>query len=145
MVVIAGLFGAISGMTGAVISAMGPQIPTGPVVVLTLTFLVVLSLGLGARRGLVWRWFRARRQRMQVRTENVLAALYEMWEEHGHQLHGHRPEVIRMAMAVPGSVTHALDILRTQGLAQQMPDGGWALTTKGIKVAQEILSPDAGI
>ncbi len=145
MVALAGLIGAISGMTGAVISAMGPQIPTGPVVVLALTCMVILSLMLGARRGLLWRWLRTRRHRMQVRTESVLAALYEMWEEHGRQLHGHRPEVIQMAIAAPGSVSKTLGVLRHQGLAQQMPDGSWTLTEKGIETARASLPPDSGI
>ncbi len=137
MVVIAGLCGAASGMAGAVISALGPQIPTGPVVVLALTFIVIVSLTVGARRGLLWRWFRARRHRMQVRTESVLSALYDMWEEHGRQFHGHSPDVIRMAIAAPGSVTAALSSLRGQGLAQQMPDGGWALTAQGVAAVQQ--------
>lgn len=145
MVVIAGLCGAASGVTGAVISAMGPHIPTGPVVVLALTLITVASLLVGARRGLLWRWLRARRNRMQVTTESVLSALYEMWKEHGRQLHGHQPEVIRMVISAPGNITTALGVLRAQGLAQQLPDGGWTLTEKGIEsVLQRDASPETG-
>ncbi len=145
MVAIAGLCGAASGMTGAVISSLGPHIPTGPVVVLALTVIVVVSLLVGARRGLLWRWIRTRRNRVQVTTESVLSALYDMWEEHGRQPHGHQPAVIRMAIAAPGNIGTALGVLRAQGLAEELPDGGWTLTAKGMQaVLKRNASPEAG-
>src|SRR3712207_302855 len=50
MVVISGLFGASSGVSGALISATGANLPTGPLIVLCATGLLILSLILGRSR-----------------------------------------------------------------------------------------------
>jgi manganese/zinc/iron transport system permease protein len=55
MVALAALFGAAAGLAGALISLSAENIPTGPVTILSLTLIVVLSLLLAPARGLVWR------------------------------------------------------------------------------------------
>lgn len=50
---LAGVIGAASGVVGALISASGPDLPTGPVVVLVATAAFGVSLLFGARHGLV--------------------------------------------------------------------------------------------
>jgi manganese/zinc/iron transport system permease protein len=57
VVVLAGLFGALAGAGGTVLSHVlsgGAAVPTGPTIVLTATALVVVSLLFGTARGLVW-------------------------------------------------------------------------------------------
>ncbi|HEX4614019.1 MAG TPA: iron chelate uptake ABC transporter family permease subunit [Urbifossiella sp.] len=57
VVILSGLFGAAAGAGGAVFSHVaggGVSLPTGPTIVLTATALVLLSLGFGTARGLVW-------------------------------------------------------------------------------------------
>lgn len=66
MVLISGLFGAASGVTGAVISASGPDLPTGPLVVLVATAILLVSLILGRSRGSLWERIRASRNRREV-------------------------------------------------------------------------------
>jgi manganese/zinc/iron transport system permease protein len=63
MLPLAALFGALAGVTGSVISVEGEGIPTGPMVVLIMTVVVVASVLFGAARGLVWEWFRLRQAR----------------------------------------------------------------------------------
>jgi manganese/zinc/iron transport system permease protein len=53
MIMISGLFGALSGVSGALISATGANLPTGPLIVLCATALLVLSLFLGRARASV--------------------------------------------------------------------------------------------
>ncbi|OWA34834.1 manganese ABC transporter [Saccharibacillus sp. O16] len=60
MLTFAGLFGALSGASGAAISTLGEGIPTGPVTVLAATLLFAVSLLLAPRRGLVARALRHR-------------------------------------------------------------------------------------
>ncbi len=55
MVALAALFGAAAGLAGALISLSAENIPTGPVTILSLTLIVVLSLLFAPARGLVWR------------------------------------------------------------------------------------------
>lgn len=60
MMVLAGLFGVLAAMSGAVVSSVIPRLPTGPTIVLALSAIVAISL-IGARpRGLMWRWTRPR-------------------------------------------------------------------------------------
>jgi manganese/zinc/iron transport system permease protein len=63
MIVVAAFIGAASGVSGALISISQARIPTGPMVILSLTALVMFSLLFGAARGLVWDWLRHLRLR----------------------------------------------------------------------------------
>lgn len=54
MVVLAGIFGAFAGGVGAVISAMQAKIPTGPMIIVVASVIVLLSLCFAPERGLVW-------------------------------------------------------------------------------------------
>ncbi|AHY47506.1 ABC-type Mn2+/Zn2+ transport systems permease component [Rubrobacter radiotolerans] len=51
MVLVSGLFGALSGVAGALVSASGAGLPTGPIVVLVATGIFVFSLVFGTRHG----------------------------------------------------------------------------------------------
>ena len=56
MVALAALFGAIGGVSGAVISSTGAGLSTGPVIVLCVSAIVLFSLLIAPNRGLLWRW-----------------------------------------------------------------------------------------
>jgi manganese/zinc/iron transport system permease protein len=66
MIMISGLFGALSGISGALISATGANLPTGPLIVLCATALLVLSLFLGRSQGFLWGWVGGRRSRREA-------------------------------------------------------------------------------
>lgn len=66
MICVSGLFGAASGVAGAVISATGPDLPTGPLVVLVATAILLVSLLLGKSRGALWERLRAARNRREA-------------------------------------------------------------------------------
>jgi manganese/zinc/iron transport system permease protein len=70
MVVISGFFGAFSGVSGALISATGANLPTGPLIVLCATALLVLSLFLGRSQGFLWGWMGSRRNRREALKSN---------------------------------------------------------------------------
>ncbi|MDR7422110.1 MAG: iron chelate uptake ABC transporter family permease subunit [Armatimonadota bacterium] len=63
MLVVAALVGALSGLSGALISMSQPRLPTGPMIILSLTALVVVSLLLAPERGLLWERRHRRRRR----------------------------------------------------------------------------------
>jgi manganese/zinc/iron transport system permease protein len=75
MVVISGLFGASSGVSGALISATGANLPTGPLIVLCATGLLVLSLILGRSQGFLWGWMETRRNRRQALSKTASPVL----------------------------------------------------------------------
>lgn len=66
MVVLAGAFGALSGVTGTLISSTLTNLPTGPVTVLAATSLFVVSAVFAPGRGMVAKWIRRLRNRSEV-------------------------------------------------------------------------------
>lgn len=63
MILVSGFFGAASGISGAMVSASGADLPTGPIIVLAATGLFLFSLVFGARHGFLWSRLRERRNR----------------------------------------------------------------------------------
>lgn len=61
MIIISALFGAASGITGAAFSSMVSNLSTGPVIVLTATVILAVSLLFSTKRGVVWSFLRKRR------------------------------------------------------------------------------------
>jgi manganese/zinc/iron transport system permease protein len=61
MLALSSLFGAVSGVAGAMISVTQARLPTGPMVILSLTAIVVASILFAPAHGLVPDWFRRRR------------------------------------------------------------------------------------
>ncbi len=65
MVVLAAALGAFAGGSGAVISALDRDIPTGPMIIVVAFALVLLSITLAPGRGLLWNQLRQRENRRQ--------------------------------------------------------------------------------
>jgi manganese/zinc/iron transport system permease protein len=66
MIVLSALFGASSGVGGTLLSAAGSNLPTGPLIVLCATTILLVSLALGRRHGSLWNRLRGRRNRREA-------------------------------------------------------------------------------
>ncbi len=66
MLGLAGLFGALAGVSGAMLSVSDSQLPTGPMVILSATVIVIVSLLFGSAQGIVWEAIRNRRNRREL-------------------------------------------------------------------------------
>ena len=53
MVALAGILGMVSGVIGTLISSMYEQIPTGPTIVIVLSFFIIISLLFAPKRGIL--------------------------------------------------------------------------------------------
>jgi manganese/zinc/iron transport system permease protein len=138
MVLLSALFGALSGVGGAVASATTTGLPTGPTIVLVATGFVLLSLALAPRRGLLWDAVRRRRHERAVRAEAVLADLYALAAQHGGTAHGHSAAVLQaMRGGHRVGVQRSLDRLAQRGLARRTGRDDWALTPNGVTAARE--------
>ncbi len=69
MIVLSAFFGAASGIAGALISVSDTGIPTGPMIILSMTAIVFVSLFFAPERGIVWDAIRQRQQRRELRME----------------------------------------------------------------------------
>lgn len=71
MVVLSGIFGAMSGFAGTLISASGNNLPTGPLSVLSATALFIFSVVFAPQRGLLAKIFQRRTAKNRVRHEQM--------------------------------------------------------------------------
>jgi manganese/zinc/iron transport system permease protein len=139
MVALSAFFGALAGVTGAVISSTARGLSTGPTVVLCASALVLVSLLFAPNRGLVWSWARRIRSRRILRQEAVLANLYALAAQHEDQGHAHSIQVLRAMNAGRGGVQLSLAALKEKGLVRETGDSEWALTPKGRDVAEDLM------
>jgi len=69
MVILSGVFGAFASIAGSLLSVVAGDYPTGPVIVLVLSAIVVVSLLFAPRRSLLLREMRIRQQRRALMRE----------------------------------------------------------------------------
>jgi manganese/zinc/iron transport system permease protein len=138
MVGLSALFGALAGVSGALISSVENQLPTGPVIVLAISAIVATSLLFAPNRGLIWEWARRQRGKQHLQTAAVLEALYHMGLHHGDPEHAHSLRSLQAAL--PKQVTvRSLEALAERGLVRRADADHWGLTPIGVQYLQTIL------
>lgn len=138
MVGLSALFGALAGVSGALISSMTTRLPTGPTIVLCISAIVLVSMLLAPNRGLVWRWVRQQRNRQRLRVESVLGDLYMLTSQHDDPDHGHSIAALRTMSYGRGGVSRTLEELERQGWARQVGPDEWTLTQSGLVEASRV-------
>ncbi|MQA91992.1 MAG: iron chelate uptake ABC transporter family permease subunit [Gemmatimonas sp.] len=145
IVLLAALFGAAAGVTGAVISASTPRLPTGPTIVLCAGAIMLVSLLAAPRRGLLAAHVRSRRSHRNLRELGVLEDMYTLARHHEDPLHPHPAVVLRTMTSGPESVQPGLRGLERRGWARRVDGDLWALTDSGLESAHaEFAAPVAG-
>jgi manganese/zinc/iron transport system permease protein len=143
MVILGGLFGAIAGVSGTLISGSAEKIPTGPVIVLCMSAIVLFSMLFAANRGLIWNWLRNLKSRRHLRAQAVLNDLNTLAMQHPNEERGHSSAVLRAMSTNPDGVSLALSQLKEQGYAQELAKDAWALTQAGSDEAGKTLEKEA--
>jgi manganese/zinc/iron transport system permease protein len=122
MVALSGLFGALAGSMGTLLSLTGPKMPTGPLIVLSASALFVVSLLFGTTRGLLAALIRFLQVRHRLARESLLGAMYELAEEAGD----------------PRAAVSLAELKRRKGLtARDLPTRLRSLEREGLAVAEE--------
>ncbi len=83
MLVLAAVFGMLAGVSGALISITQRHLPTGPMVILSASAIVLVSILFAPARGVVWDAVRRRRERGRLRPP-ALTATDPQWKG-GHR------------------------------------------------------------
>jgi manganese/zinc/iron transport system permease protein len=141
MVVLSALIGMVSGVSGAVISALGRGLATGPLIVLAASAIVLVSILCAPGRGVVWDAVERARERRSLRGRQVLTTLLQLARAHADPEY---PAEQGMLDAYHRLGTRAvLDRLAKRGLvaaAAHMPgEGGhWVLTATGHAEAERL-------
>jgi manganese/zinc/iron transport system permease protein len=143
MVLLAALIGAAGGVGGALVSATAQNLATGPLIVLTITTVVMVSLLLAPKRGLVWEALRQRRATARLRGRRVLATLHRLGREHDEPAYAAEEGMLN---AYHGTGTaSSLRRLERRGMVRRvehMPEEGahWRLTESGQGEAERLLA-----
>ncbi len=139
MLLIAGVFGALSGGAGAYVSYMSAGMPTGPWMVVAASALFGLSLFLAPEQGVLSRWIHHRRFRKRTAEENLLRTLYRFAEEGGPSATGYAPADFQRYRAMTAAVVmKTLGRLAGKGLVEELPGGRFRLTEAGAAHAAGI-------
>lgn len=136
MVMLAALFGSVSGVGGAVISSVVPRIPTGPMIVVFLSIFVFFSLFLAPQRGLVWDWIRAYQHREKIRMHTMLKNLLLFSEINTDPFHSHNLSALQ-AIGL-GFRKKTMQELSQKGWVKESDKNFWALTPKGLEEARRL-------
>ena len=147
MVTLAALIGAGCGVVGAVVSSTASRIPTGPVIVLAVTGVLLVSLAIAPRRGLVWSWLRLWRHRRKVRLENLLADLYRLGESASDWTHARTARALTEVRRLPEKeISGTAAQLQRSGWLEPVelaegarPAAAWRLTEAGLEEARRVV------
>lgn len=133
MVCLSAAFGALSGVTGALFSSTGARLPTGPLVVLCMTCIAIVSLFFGRARGLIWARIMRQRRGQQIAAHLVLQQLrsLELQHEDSPAARAHATRVVELMVSPRANVRAALERLARRGQVDQIEPGQWALTPAG--------------
>lgn len=145
MIVIAALIGGCSGFTGALISALAPGYPSGPVIVLVCGLLFFLSFLGGTSRGVLIRSVRRRRLNDSIDREHLLRGIWELRE--GDACGVSEPpspaagaeELLKIRSWSVSLLSRQILRAAREGLVFQRSDGAVVLTERGRIVAERLV------
>lgn len=141
MVALAALFGIAAGIIGAVISATGEGLSTGPIIVLAISAITGISLLVAPERGMLSDLARRLANQNRLQSQRVLVTLYRLAAGHDDPAY---PAEQSMIDAYHGMATgKALAALERRGLVaatRHAPEttSHWVLTPAGIAEAQSV-------
>ncbi|MGP9808890.1 metal ABC transporter permease [Halomonas sp. AOP12-C2-37] len=141
MVFIAAGVGVVSGVSGASISALSRGLATGPLIILSASIIVLISLAIAPQRGLLWGLLQHLRQVSQLRRRQILYILYKTQSTRDQEVHN-LPFRLNFSAAI------ALWQLRRKGflVSQKTPclpmsaGNRWLLTSLGVREAQSVMA-----
>ncbi|HXV77480.1 MAG TPA: iron chelate uptake ABC transporter family permease subunit [Candidatus Polarisedimenticolaceae bacterium] len=140
MLLLAGAIGGTAGAGGAMLSATVADLPTGPVIVLCASSVLVVSLLLAPRRGLVWATIDEHRVARRIRRENLLKDLYTWIERHGGAWSQRVPASFVMGLRGDSGrrIGRTARRLAASGSIDYAP--GWlSLTDRGLRDAERVV------
>ena len=139
LIVLASVFGALSGIAGAYISFVAPAMPTGPWIVIVISTIAFISFFFAPARGVISRMIRQATIRRTINDENILKAFYQLGEElKDFMIQRHPDEITKKRSMESGSLKKVLERLQRQGYLRKRHHF-WELTEEGKVKAQRVV------
>lgn len=139
MVFLSALFGAISGFLGTLMSSLVSKLPTGPMIVIVISTIVIISLAFAPNRGLIWRYLRDKKNQKEINEDQVLMNLYHLALNHKDINHSHDILIIKpkaKSNKAVNRVVSKLESLESRKLAKKDYFNKWAITGEGLEYVE---------
>jgi manganese/zinc/iron transport system permease protein len=137
MVMLSALFGILSSVSGVIISSLYEKMPTGPVIVIMVSIIVVISLFFAPKRGIFVSYIRHINQKLTIHSDRVLLNLYQFSEVQKDPTFAH--DITVLDFVGEGSTLSILNKLKNKKLVYNPRNGYWGLSIKGVKYVKNLL------
>jgi manganese/zinc/iron transport system permease protein len=142
MAVLAGAFGAAAGLAGAMLSLLGPDLPTGAFMVLSASGLFAAAFLLSPRHGVAPRLVRVWQRQRRTQAENLLRTLYVMAERRGDWGRDRRfgaTDVAAVRHESPAHVRRLAKLAAARGWVDAASPDPIVLTDAGVAEATRVV------
>ena len=138
MVVLAGFFGAFSGLIGSFVSYNIPKMPTGPWIVLIISGIAIFSFFFGAKKGLIHRIWKQRNISKKIISENLLKLFYQLGEKQQSFAEWYTvDELTNQRFFVPSDLKLGLQVLQKKEFLEKK-NYEFQLTELGIEEGKRV-------
>ncbi len=134
MVILAAIFGAVSGTIGTAISASHNHLSTGPVIVLIAAVFVLVSFIFSPSRGLLFREIRFRKNRTDLELHKTLSFMFSIANAHEDIAHPHAIKILNNFQGYTKRTLQQLELKNYVTIQGNM----WSLTPLGYKTAANL-------
>jgi len=140
MVILAALFGLLSGLFGSYVSYTAPSMPTGPWIVMLLSVVALGSVILAPKRGILARVIMRRTNARKMLIENLLKTFYALGEQDQSFDTARRPEeLLKWRGFSHRELRRGLALLKKKGWLQKLDNDYWQLTPDGMRESRRIV------
>ncbi len=140
MVLLAAIFGGISGIMGAMVSFLAPAMPTGPWIVVIVSLFAFASILFAPNKGYFARRLKLVRHKNKVLHENILKAFYHLAEADASFYQARtKQEIMRRRPMQEKLLKKGLQALLRKDLIQNERGDYWRLTSQGKEIGQRIV------
>jgi manganese/zinc/iron transport system permease protein len=140
MIVLAAVFGMVSGFFGSFISYVAPSMPTGPWIVMLLSAIAVASVLFAPQRGILARNRLQRENSHKMLIENLLKTFYSLGEHRGQFGEDISLTALRQKRAFQsGALQRGLRTLRRHRWIEAAGKDAYRLTPEGLEESKRVV------
>jgi manganese/zinc/iron transport system permease protein len=139
MLVLSALMGASAGLFGAFISYSAPAMPTGPWIILVISFIALFSFLFAPKKGLIAKYLQQREYQNKFNDENILKLIYQLGEKDKLFFEERSTDYIKKHRVFQtNTLKKSLHRLKDEGYLSQ-EGKGWAFTKEGYERGKRIV------
>lgn len=139
MIIIAAIIGAVSGLFGAFISYTAPSMPTGPWIVVVLSFIAIGSMLVAPKSGAISKIRKQKKNHRKILEDNILKLLYKLGEKENNFFINRSITSLKSYREIPANkFLKGLSTLKKKNYVALVNDL-WVLTEEGKKAGMRIV------